>query len=94
MSPAEITAEAARAVEAGAHALHVHPKDDDGAKGVAQALFELGVGVEAVLWHREAVTSCIREDRRTCLQVSPPFWWAGCTPGVEARLLEGSPYSS
>lgn len=132
VTPAEIAAEAAHAVEAGAHALHVHPKDDDGADtleprrvgavleavreavpavpigvttgawampdplhraamirswvvvpdsasvnwhedgahGVAQALFELGVGVEAGLWHREAVASwCRWEDRRACLRV-------------------------
>jgi uncharacterized protein (DUF849 family) len=57
LTPRQLAADGASAGAAGAQALHIHPRGEDGHVEVMAALAAAGVGIEAGLWQIDDVAA-------------------------------------
>jgi uncharacterized protein (DUF849 family) len=75
LSAADLARDAAACVAAGAHSLHVHPRDGDGAESLEPAVIE------------EAVAAIRSAARGTELTLSTGLWMTGGDPEARATLV-------
>jgi uncharacterized protein (DUF849 family) len=84
LTAAELAVDAAACVSAGADAVHIHPRDDDGRESLAAEVIDETVRAEAVAAWREPDMASVNLSEAGATSVMAALWDAGV--GIEAGI--------